>query len=243
MTGTAVYIGARAQLVSFLRQPLNIALLVLVPLFVILGFGEAMASIPDMPTMEALPETVGTVWGAMFSTAFLAGILGLFQSIDAQAADRRLILTGYTPATLLGARLCSLSALTVVIATITYVVLSLSVEPAAPFVTFGTLLIGGATYAFLGILIGAVIPRTFEGSLVLVFIANMDAFLGSGLSTMESQLPKFLPLYHPNRLLQTAVIDGSIAQGDLLASLSYAIVLLVGTFLVFAQISTTEVVV
>jgi len=232
--------GVRSQVASFAREPLNLALVLLVPLFVVEGFGRAMSSLPETPTMQAVPADAGRVLGAAFATAFLAGILGLFQAIDARNADERLVLTGVPPLTLLISRLTTIVVVSAVAAGITYAVLTLSITPEEPLLAFGFLLMGGVSYALVGVLVGAVLPREFEGSLVLVFIANMDAFFGSSMSKIDSVMTHYLPLYYPRRLVQSAVIEGTHSTDDLVAGLVYVGALFVVVTVFFTYSMGTE---
>lgn len=227
--------GVRAQIASFLREPLNLVLVLLVPVLVVEGFGQAMSSLPETPTMQAVPADAGRVLGAAFATAFLAGILGLFQAIDARSADERLVLTGFPPATLLVTRLATIVLVAGVAAGFSYGVLSYSVAPESPLLTFGFLLAGGVSYALVGVLVGTVLPRQFEGSLVMVFVANMDAFFGSSMSKVETTLTHYLPLYYPRRLLQSAVVDGTYSTDDLVAGGVYLGVLFVVAAVLFTR--------
>ncbi|GAB3686743.1 hypothetical protein GCM10028857_19350 [Salinarchaeum chitinilyticum] len=229
--------GVRANVSAFVRTPLNVVLAVLVPLVVIEGWGQAMAGLPTMPTVEAVPLELGRLLGAIFGVAIVAGLLGLVQMISARSADRRLVQVGYPPLTLLATRLATLAAITVVVAAVNFAVLAVLVSPEAPLLTFAFLALAGLVYAFLGALVGAVLPRLFEGSLVVVFLAMMDAFL-AGDSPLASDVPGFVeyfPLYHPKELLQAAAFEGTFATGDLVFVGAYVGVLLLVVTVVFGR--------
>lgn len=217
MTG-ATLAGTHSQLRAFLRNPLHLAALALVPLVTIAGFGEAMSSFPSLPGMTAVPETLGQTLGALFSVSFLAGILGTFQSLQARETDRRLVLTGFGPLTLLAIRLLTILAVTLVVVGWSYLILRYNARPVAPGYAVGALLLGGLIYALLGILVGAVVSGEFEASLVVIFVANMDAFLGSGIVSVDGAVSRLLPLYFPGSILRAAVTDGAVASADLAGS-------------------------
>ncbi|MDS0280487.1 hypothetical protein NDI85_22120, partial [Halomicroarcula sp. S1AR25-4] len=69
-------------------------LALVLPLVVIEGWGQAMAGLPSMSTVEAIPLDLGRVLGAIFGVAIIAGLMGLVQMISAREADRRLVQTG-----------------------------------------------------------------------------------------------------------------------------------------------------
>lgn len=232
---TRLGVGIRANVHSFVRTPLTVALALLLPIVVIEGWGQAMAGLPTMPTIEAIPLDLGRVLGAIFGVAIIAGLMGLVQMISAREADRRLVHAGYPPRTLLATRLATLAGVTLAVAAITFAVLQVTVAPDAPALTVAFLVLAGLVYAFVGALVGAVLPRLFEGSLVVVFLAMTDAFL-SGDSPLAAEVPDFVayfPLYHPKELLQAAVFDGTYATADLAFVGGYVLVLLVLVTAVF----------
>ncbi|WP_435120045.1 ABC transporter permease [Halolamina sp. C58] len=234
--------GVELNVRTFLRTPLNAVLALVLPIVVIEGWGQAMAGLPAMPTVEAVPLTMGRLLGGVFGVAIIAGLLGLAQMISARKADRRLVQTGYPSWTLLATRLVTLGGVTVVVATVNYGVLRLTITPEAPVLAFVFLALAGVVYAFIGALVGAVLPRLFEGSLIVVFLAMMDAFL-SGDSPLAADVPEFVqyfPLYHPKELLQAAVFDGTFATADLVFVGGYVLVLLVLVTVVFGVTMRTS---
>jgi len=230
-----IAVGVESNVRTFLRTPLNVVLALVLPIVVIEGWGQSMAGLPSMPTVEAIPLDLGRVLGGIFGVAIIAGLMGLVQMISAREADRRLVQAGYPPHVLLATRLATLAGVTAVVAAVNFGVLQLLVGPEAPALTFVFLALAGVVYAFIGALVGAILPRLFEGSLVVVFLAMMDAFL-SGDSPLAADVPGFVayfPLYHPKELLQAAVFEGSFATGDLAFVVGYALALLVLVTAVF----------
>ena len=227
--------GIQANVYTFFRTPLNVVLALVLPVVVIEGWGQAMAGLPTLPTVEAIPIELGRLLGAIFGVAIIAGLMGLAQMISARAADRRLVQTGFPPRTLLATRLATLAGVTAVVAAVNYGVLRLTIAPEAPILTLVFLVLAGLVYAFLGALVGALLPRLFEGSLVVVFLAMMDAFL-SGDSPLAADVPSFVeyfPLYHPKELLQEAMFQGTFSTGDLVFVLGYVLLLVVLVTIVF----------
>ncbi|WP_158056408.1 hypothetical protein [Halorussus halophilus] len=226
--------GVKAGTLSFFREPLTVALLVVLPLVAIELYGAAMASFPTLPFMEAPPETAGRISGALFATAFLAGLLGLFQVISARDADNRLAICGFPRATLLVSRLATVLVVATVVAALATLALTYSVDVAEPFVAFGVLAAAGVVYSLVGVLVGTLVPKELEGSLVLVFLADMDDFLSSGLLDADVPVAKFFPLYHPHHALQSAVLDGSVSSGHvrgIFATVAVLLVIALGAYL------------
>jgi len=215
-------VGVSSHVRAFVRTPLNVALLVIFPLVVVEGYGTAMSAFPQFPHFDAASAAaMGRVNGAVYASAFLAGILGLFQSIGAVQADERLGICGYDRAELFASRLAAVGLGSLLVAGVSTAVLWRTVELAAPLAAFGALTLAALIYGLLGMLVGAVLPRTLEGSLVLVFLVDLDDFLSSGLLNVDSSVLHLLPLYYPHDAFQSAVFDGSVATGDALLGTAY----------------------
>lgn len=227
--------GVDAQIRSFVRDPLNVVLLVGLPVFVVVGFGQAMSSFPKTGAMRLAPQNAGQVLGALFSTAFLTGLFGLYQGIDARRTDERLVAAGYPFERLLGARVVSTLVVGVTLSLWCLSLLWIHVRPAAPLAAVVVLVGSGLVYALIGVLIGAFAPGLFEGSLILLFVADMDAFLGSGMSRAGATNP-LLPLYYPLELFQSAVVNGSLLPMHVVGMGTYLLVLVGVTYLGYVRI-------
>lgn len=221
--------GTRLRVTELVRQPTTLALLVLLPPVVVEVYGVAVESFPALPGTGAAPATVGRLTGTLFAVAFLAGLVGLFQVISARNGDERLVLCGYPRRTLLATRLATVVAVSLAGATVAFAAFAWHVDVAAPAVAFAVLSLAGLVYGLLGVVVGSVVPRDLEGSLVLVFLADVDNALSSGLFGLETALVEFAPLYHPHALFEAAAVDGTLATAHLAPALA-----LVGGLLVVA---------
>lgn len=217
--------GTAARLQELGRQPLTLGLLVLLPPVVVETYSTATASFPRLPSPGPSPATAGRLTGALFAVAFLAGVVGLFQVISARRGDERLAIAGFPVTALLAGRLLALAAITLVGAGVAYAALAVEVPVTAPLVAAGALAAAGLLYGLLGLAVGAVVPRELEGSIVLVFLADIDNAIASGLLPIDASasLPAvgtvgatdLAPLYHPHELLVTAVLEGGVATAHL----------------------------
>lgn len=220
--------GIHASALSFFREPLNLALLVVLPALSIqiygIGYGQ-FSEIGVLRTPVSL-ETTARITGAVFATGALAGVLGLFQIISARDADRRLSLCGYPAVDLLVSRFITLFLVCLVIATVSTISLKILLfEPLrAPLSVFFGLLIGGIIYAMLGMLVGAILPRALDGSLVLVIIADMDNVLASGIFQIKDIITQFSPLSYSHDIVTQAVLSGDLASTKLLPAMTFILV-------------------
>ncbi|MFB6150413.1 MAG: hypothetical protein ABEJ40_01275 [Haloarculaceae archaeon] len=225
--GRRLWAGLGAHLREFLREPVHLVLLLALPPVVVEGYGRAMASFPEFPFMETPPGTLGRVNGAVFAAAFLAGLIGLFQVVSAVQADDRLGICGFDRAELFLSRLGTVVVVSLVAAAAAFGALLRTVTPEAPLVAFGALALAALTYGLVGVLIGSLLPRELEGSLVLVFVTDFDDFLASGVVDVDSPVVNLLPLHYPHELFRAAILDGTVATGDVVAALAYLAVLFV----------------
>jgi ABC-2 type transport system permease protein len=219
----AVVAGIR----STLREPTTVVLLLALPPLVVAVFDAALATYGAAPGIEVGP-TEAERGGALFSTAFLAGLLGVFQIVSAAEADGRLVVCGYRPAEVVGARLVAIGLASLLVTAITYATFAtLTPESiAAPGLAVLALLLAAATYALVGVIVGAVIGRELEGSLLLVFVADFDSFTSLGVIPTESVVLEYTPLERPARMLTDAVTAGTIDAVDLVGAIGYLLALL-----------------
>jgi len=229
----ALFADTGLRLHEFVRRPATIVLVLAVPPLAIETYGTALESFPQLPGL-AEPARVGRITGTLFAVAFLAGLVGLFQVISSRSGDERLVLCGYSRMRLLGTRLLSLFTVGAVASAVALATLGLRVDVAAPALAFGVLIIAIVLYGLLGVTVGSVLPRELEGSLVLVFAADLDNALSSDLFD-TGVVGRFAPLHHPHALFESAVVSGELAGDHLLPTMAY----LIG-FLVVAVVAYTR---
>lgn len=230
----SVATGTRLRLAEFARQPTTVVMLLVLPPVAIEVYGVGLSSFPALPGLARDPATIGRLTGTLFAVAFLAGLLGVFQVISARRGDERLALCGYPRSTLLATRLLTLLAVAGLGAAVAFGVFAWRVDVAAPALAFAVLTGAGLLYGLLGVIVGTLVPRELEGSLVLVFLADFDNVLASGLFDL-GDVAAVAPLYHPHALFEAAVFDGTLATDYLLPFVGYLAGLLVVAFLAYTR--------
>jgi len=228
--------GTRLRLTELTRQPFTLALLLVLPPTVIETYGVAMASFPQLPGLTVDAATAGRMTGTLFAVAFLAGLVGLFQVIGARRGDERLAIAGLPRWVLLSTRLVTMVVVALAGTAVAIATLSYRVDVAAPALAAGVLVLAALVYGLLGVVVGTVLPRELEGSIVLVFLADVDNALSSGLFDVGASVSvpavgdvavtDFVPLYHPHELFSAAVLDGTVATEHLFPVLGWLLVLL-----------------
>ncbi len=201
-------------MLTFIRNPFHLVSLILLPFILIEGMGYAIGTMPELPGMSAIPQDEGRILGALFSTAFLTGLMGLFQMINSREGDRRLNIAGASKFDLLFIRVFTIIILALIVSIMNYSVFLRGTIPESHFLAFSSLMSAGMLYGFFGVLVGALLPYNLESSLVMVFLVDMDVFLGSGIFGTELWIQEYFPLRHPGDLLREGVVKGSYNAED-----------------------------
>jgi hypothetical protein len=235
----------RLQVTELARQPLTLVMLLALPPIVIEMYGVAVKSFPELPSLGADPATVGRMTGTLFAVAFLAGLVGLFQVISARRGDERAAIAGFPRWKLLTTRLVTMLIVAIAGATVALATLSYNIDAVAPGLAFGYLVLAALIYGLMGVIVGTLLSKELEGSIVLVFMADIDNALSSGLFPIDATttLPlvgtvgvtDFVPLYHPHELFASAVLDGETASGHLLPALAWVIGLFAIAFVAYGH--------
>lgn len=191
---------------EYARTTLNLALLVIVPVLLILSFGDALSRLADVFDVQLTAE-MGKSMGALWAAAFLTGIMGFFMMVGARAADRRLVLVGYRPAEVVALRFAAVALLAALATVVSYGVLLTQLTPDDYAQTLLVMYLGAMTYGALGILIGSLISGELEGSFALLFFFMMDAFIGSPLFGTTTEAFAFLPTFYPTKVLLALTAD------------------------------------
>jgi hypothetical protein len=206
------------------RRPLNVVLLVVVPLvFVILAAGAisdfaSIVGFVDDPELLAGP-TAG--WAA----AFLAGVAGFFHVLGSRDADRRLSGAGMGARRITAARLISGLILAVVAAGSAVGALWLRTGISDPLrVILGTLMFS-AIYLGIGVAVGAVARSDVNGSLIVIFIWMFDVFLGPAMAASDVWITRLFP----SHFVTLVMLDASSGHAGPIGELGWALVWTVGS--------------
>lgn len=186
---------------EYYRTPLNLALLVVIPMLLILSFGESLGRLAGIFDI-ALTAGMGQSMGAMWAAAFLTGIMGFFMMAGARDADRRLVRAGYSTVEVVLLRFGAVALLALLATLASYTVLLTQLTPTDSAQTVLVIYLGALIYGAVGILIGSLIAGELEGSFALLFFFVLDAFIGSPLFGSGSEIPfGLLPTFYPTKVL------------------------------------------
>ena len=174
-------------LVEYARRPLNLVLLLAVPVvFVTMSagtladFGDILFGVADLGDVEA--ATAG--WAA----SVLAGVSTFFHVSASRDADRRLAVAGARPARIAVSRLCSTFALAVAATFGSLVALWARSDVAVNAQLVRSVLVFAMIYAGIGVTVGSLVRSEMNGSLIVVFLWIFDesgSLLVAGLWLLE----------------------------------------------------------
>ena len=143
---------------------------------------------------------------APVTSAFLAGITGLFVITGSAAGDRRLVLAGYRPREVLAGRLGVIGAATVLTVTAAVAVSGAWYPPQQWIVFAAANLLIALTYAMVGVLIGPLTGR-LGGLYLILVLAFVD--VGLGQTVMFPGGPPAWGAFLPGRGASRMLIDGA----------------------------------
>ena len=212
---------ARRALSEYVRRPLNLALLAVVPVvFVILSAG----ALHDFARILGGTGALGTVEAASagWAAAILAATAGFFHVSGSRAADRRLVIAGARTLDVVVARIVSALALAAVAATGALVALFVRTGiDDAPRAIAATALFG-LIYLSIGLVVGALVRSEMNGSLLIIFIWMFDVFFGPAMGGSDPIL-RIFPLHFPTEVVIDVASGHAGPLGDLGISLLWAV--------------------
>lgn len=179
---------------DYVRNPVNLLLLIIVPtVFVLVASGE-LASFakllggPDGPAVEL--ATAG--WAA----GFIAGVAMYFQTASTRGTDRRVVIAGLPAARLSLARLITGGCLAVLAATIAFLALVVRTGVGDPWRALAGTLMFAAIYVSIGAVVGVFVRNPLNGSVIVLFIWIVDVFFGPAMGAADIVATRFLPTHY-----------------------------------------------
>lgn len=195
--GTEAVSLSKTWLVDYARRPLNVALVILVPVVLVSLTAGTLAEFARLLGGSAGTgsEAVTAVWAA----AVLSGVAGFFQVSGSRTPDRRLAAARGRASGVVASRVFSTLAISALAIVGALLALRLRFDAAwTPHVVAATV-VAALTYAGLGVLVGALVRSEFNGSLIMVFLWIFDVFFGPAMG-IEATVTRILPLHFPTRI-------------------------------------------
>ncbi|GAA1415237.1 hypothetical protein GCM10009601_04520 [Streptomyces thermospinosisporus] len=184
----------RRFLIEAARTPVNLLVLVLVPVVFVVVAAGPMADAAELLGGPGGPavQTATAGWAA----SFIAAIAMYFQMRGARAADRRLVLAGLAPSRLVAARTTTGLALALLAAAAALLALQLRTglgdDPGR--VLAGTLMFA-VIYLAIGALIGVLVANPVNGTVLVLFVWILDVFFGPAIGAADRPVTRVLPTH------------------------------------------------
>jgi hypothetical protein len=187
-----LWILTRGFLRDYARNSTNVVVLVLVPVVFVLVAADSLADAARLLGGDgAALEQATAGWAA----GFLAAVAMYFQVSAARDTDRRLLVCGARPATLVSARLLTGVVLAITATAAALVVLALREPLDQPL----RLVVGTSMFALvylgIGAAVGSVVRDPVNGTVVVLFVWILDVFFGPTLSSTESPITRVFPTH------------------------------------------------
>jgi hypothetical protein len=115
--------------------------------------------------------------------------------------DRRLVLSGYRPAALMGAKTGAALVQAVAVGAYAAIIMLFFWRPSGVWAIAVTFMLAAATYAALGLLIGVLVRGDLEGFFLVIMISLIDTFMQDPIGNPMANKPllEFFPSYGPTQ--------------------------------------------
>jgi ABC-2 type transport system permease protein len=152
-------------------------------------------------TMVVDGHNIGLISTGLNSICLLTGFVVFTAVRRARSFDRRLVLSGYRPAALIAAKTNAALVQAIGIGAYAAIVLLFFWRPPGLWTIAVAFMLGAATYAALGLLIGVLVRGDLEGFFLIIMISIMDTFLQDPMDNPVANKPilEFFPSYGPTQ--------------------------------------------
>jgi hypothetical protein len=229
----AIAVLTRRFLVEYIRNPVNLLVLVLIPVVFVLVAAEPMADAAKLlgGTGTAV-ETATTGWAA----AFLAALAMYFQTRQARSADRRLVLAGLPTPALVFSRMMTGLLIAVLVSAAAIGTLFLRTRVDDPLRVMAGTLMFALIYVGIGAAVGALVKDQVNGTVVILLIWILDVFFGPALTSPDRvELTRWMPTHYVTLWMVDLPSGHGGNLGDLGTALVWVGVALIGSGLLLAR--------
>ncbi|GMQ93814.1 MAG: hypothetical protein BMS9Abin12_1294 [Acidimicrobiia bacterium] len=218
-------------LAEYARRPINLVLLVLVPLiFVILTAGAIADFSEALGFTGEASKLVGPTAG--WAAAFIAGVAGFFHVLGSREADRRLAAAGLGARRIVAGRLASGLALALLAAAASIAALALRTGLTDPVRTIAGVVMFSVLYLGIGVVVGSLVRSDINGSLVVIFIWMFDVFLGPAMSNSDI----WITWLFPSHFITLVMLDTPSGHSGPIGDLGWALLWTFGSLALAAAV-------
>lgn len=183
----------RCFVADYVRNPVNLIVLVLVPLVFVVVAARSLADVMELIGGQIGPalETTTAGWAA----GFLSSLAMYFQIRSARAADIRMLLAGLPRGRLIAARASTGLLLAAMVSAVALIALAVRTGIESPGRVIAGTVMFALIYMAIGALVGVAIGNPVNGAVVILFIWMVDVFFGPGGSGGTMVLARFFPTH------------------------------------------------
>jgi hypothetical protein len=227
---TALFV--RRFLADYVRNPVNILALALVPVaFVVVAAAPIADAAKLLGGIGPAVQTATAGWAA----GFLAAVAMYFQTRAARAADRRLVLAGLSSVRLVAARMITGLVLAVLVSAAALAALAARTGIDNPVRAIGGTLMFAAIYLAIGAMVGALVRSPVNGTVLILFLWIMDVFFGPSMGSPDRVATRWLPTH----FVTLWMVDLPSGHSGRLGDLGWALAWTVGALAVAWILVTT----
>lgn len=212
----------RRFLADYARNPVNLVMLVVVPvIFVVVAAGSMADAARVIAGTSGLGvQTASAGWAA----AFLAGIAMYFQTRAARAADRRLVLAGLSPGRLVAARAGTGMVLALGAAAAALLALAARTGIEEPGRVIAGTVMFAVIYLAIGALVGVLVANPTNAVVTIFFIWMLDLFFGPAMGSPDRVSTRWFPTH----FVTLWMIDLPSRHGGRTGDLGWALIATLG---------------
>ena len=177
-TGLTGPLLVRRFLADYARNPVNLLMLVLVPMTFVAAAAGSIAQLGTLLSGTSAPGTAVQTVTAGWAAAFIAAVAAYFQIRAARAADRRLVLAGLPAGQLAAARAVTGLALAVVASAAAVVTLAARTGIENPVRVLAGTFMFAVIYLAIGALVGVLVASPVNGTVLIFFVWITDVMFG-----------------------------------------------------------------
>jgi hypothetical protein len=221
----AVAVLARRFLVEYVRNPVNLLVLVLIPVVFVLVAAQPMADAAKLLGGTGVAvETATTGWAA----AFLAALAMYFQTRQANSADRRLVLAGLPAPALVMARMATGLLIAGLVSAAALATLFLRGPVDDPARVIAGALMFAVIYVGIGTAVGSLVKDEVNGAVVILLVWILDVFFGPALTSPDrAEITRWMPTHY----VTLWMVDLPSGHGGALGDLGLAVAWVIGAVL------------
>ncbi len=163
------------------------------------------------------------ITAGLSAITIITGFVAFAATRRALPFDRRLILSGYRPAALMTAKTAAALAVATAVGGYATLVILVFWQPARLWSIAVTFILGAASYAALGLLIGVVVRGDLEGFFLIIMSAMLDTFLENPVDNPLANKPilEFFPSYGPTQFAAAGAFHHQVLPGMAVLSLAW----------------------